>query len=169
MKLHVKHTFSGITLEQYGELYFDESFNEYLCRGVNLLRNVKEKNLDGTRLTRITTVSPDRVIPAPLAKVIKMDRLEYDEELHYDTAAYKGTWKINVPGPIGSKFSAGGEFVFREVAGGVERELWGDVSVKVPLVGSKIEKLIMADVEKSYETAAAQTSEYIRDNSAKFS
>ncbi len=169
MKLHVKHTFSGITLEQYGELYFDESFNEYLCRGVNLLRNVKEKKLDGTRLTRITTVSPDRVIPAPLAKVIKMDRLEYDEELHYDTGAYKGTWKINVPGPIGSKFSAGGEFVFREVAGGVERELWGDVSVKVPLVGSKIEKLIMADVEKSYETAAAQTSQYIRDNSDKFS
>ena len=60
MKLHVKHTFSGITLEQYGELYFDESFNEYLCRGVNLLRNVKEKNLDGTRLTRLPPVSPDQ-------------------------------------------------------------------------------------------------------------
>ena len=66
-------------------------------------------------------------------------------------------------------FPAGGEFVFREVAGGVERELWGDVSLKVPLVGSKIEKLIMADVEKSYETAAAQTNQYIRDNSDKFS
>ena len=168
MKLHVKHTFSGITLEQYGELYFEESFNEYLCRGVNLVRNVKEKTLDGTKLKRVTGVSPDREIPAPIAKVIKMDRLEYDEELHYDTAAFKGTWKINVPGPIGSKFAAGGEFVFREVPGGVERELWGDVSVKVPLIGSKIEKLIMADVEKSYETAAAQTSQYIRDNAERF-
>ena len=169
MKLRVKHTFSGITLEQYGELYFDETFNEYLCRGVNLTRNVKEKSIDGTKLKRVTTVSPDREIPAPVAKVIKMDRVEYDEELHYDSAAFKGTWKIMVPGALGSKFSAGGEFVFREVAGGVERELWGDINVKVFGVGSMIEKLILADVEKSYETAAAQTSQYIRDNSEKFS
>ena len=168
MKLRVKHTFSGITLEQYGELYFEESFNEYLCRGVNLTRNVKEKNLNGTALTRVTTVSPDREIPAPIAKVIKMDRLQYDEELQYDTAAFKGSWKIMVPGPIGSKFSARGEFIFREVAGGVERELWGDITVKVFGVGSMIEKLILADVEKSYETAAAQTSQYISENSEKF-
>ena len=86
MKLHVKHTFSGITLEQYGELYFEEEFNEYLCRGVNLVRNVKDKTLDGTKLKRITGVSPDREIPGPIAKVIKMERLEYDEELYYDTA-----------------------------------------------------------------------------------
>ena len=37
------------------------------------------------------------------------------------------------------------------------------------IISDKIEKLIMADVEKSYETAAAQTSQYIRDNSEKFS
>jgi hypothetical protein len=168
MKLHVKHIFLGITLTQYGELYFEESFNEYLCKGVNLTRNVKEKTLNGTSLNRVTTVSPDRVIPGPVAKVIKMNRLEYDEELTYDTAAFKGTWKIQVPGPLGAKFSAGGEFVFREVDGGVERELWGELNVKVFGVGKMIETLIVTDVEKSYETAAAQTSQYIRDNSELF-
>ena len=168
MKLHLKHIFSGLTLAQYGELYFEESFNEYLCKGVNLTRNVKEKSLNGTSLKRVTTVSPDREIPGPVAKVIKMDRLEYDEELTYDTEAFKGTWKINVPGPLGSKFSAGGQFTFREVAGGVERELWGEINVKVFGVGKMIETLIVTDVEKSYETAAAQTSQYIRDNAALF-
>ena len=73
-----------------------------------------------------------------------------------------------MPGPLGAKFSAGGEFVFREVDGGVERELWGEINVKVFGVGKMIETLIVTDVEKSYETAAAQTSQYIRDNSELF-
>lgn len=168
MKIHVKHTFSGITLAQYGELYFDEAFNEYLCKSVNLTREVKEKVVTGDKLKRVTMVIPDRQIPAPVARVVKMNRLEYEETLEYDMSAFKGAWSIHVPGPIGSKVSVGGQFVFREVAGGVERELWGEINVKVFGVGSVVEKLIVADVEKSYEVAASHTSQYIRDNAESF-
>lgn len=167
MKLHVQHTFSNITLAQYGELYFEEAFNQFLCDCVNLQREVKEKTLNGNMLHRVTTVIPERQIPPAVAKAVKIDRLEYDEILDYDTTAFKGRWKIQVPGPLGKKFSAGGDFVFREVQGGVERELWGELNVKVFGVGGMIEKFIVADVVKSYELAAENTRHYIRDNPAK--
>ena len=160
MKLRAVHDFMGVSLESYERLYFSEEFNKGLCESVALERSLETLEDDGTTIHRIVAVSPDRTIPAPLAKVLKTDRIEYREILTYHKGKYVGQWQT-VPPILGEKFQASGEFRFEAIDGGVRRIMAGDIVVKIFGVGGLAEKVIVSEVESSYERAAQFTREFL--------
>jgi len=162
MKFRVEHTFRGINLEQYESLYFDEDFNNALCTEVKLARSLQKRDLNGKHLSRVVTVGPDREIPPAAAKILGASKIEYTEHLEYDMGSYKGTWKT-VSSLMTDKVDTKGTFAFREGGGGVVRVVEGDIKVKIFGVGGGVEKFIVADIEKSYEKAAAFTQRWIDD------
>ncbi len=156
----VEHVFRGISLAEYEQLYFDETFNQALCDAVKLTRDVQKIDRTDARIHRVVKVGPDREIPKPVQKVLKTDRLDYEEHLRYDFGSFKGTWET-IPSVLASKVDTKGTFSFADASGGVRRVVEGDIKVKVLGIGGVIEKFIVADVEKSYQDAARFTQKWI--------
>ena len=162
MHFRIEHTFTGISLADYEKLHFDEAFNIALCEAVKLSRQLVSLDDDGTTLKRVVRVGPDREVPKPVQKVLKSDRIEYEERVTYKWGTMEGSWET-IPSVLASKVVTKGRLGFREVSGGVLRWSEGDIQVKVLGVGGVIERFIVADVEKSYDQAAAFTQRYINE------
>ncbi|MEZ4272739.1 MAG: DUF2505 domain-containing protein [Myxococcota bacterium] len=160
MKFRVEHVFTNIALEAYESLYFDEDFNIALCNDVRLKRQLLSRDLDGDHLTRVVKVGADRELPPAAAKVLGANRIEYTEHLDYVFGRYRGTWKT-VSSLMTNKVDTAGTFAFEEVPRGVRRLVEGEIKVKLFAVGSMIEKVIVADIDKSYNKAAEFTQRWI--------
>ncbi len=162
MKFNVRHTFKNISREEYEKIYFNEPFNEALCAAVNLGRVLETLTEEAGVLKRSVRVAPQRDIPAPVAKVIGADRIEYVEHITYPMGSYRGTWDT-VPGLLASKLISVGTFGFDESPEGVVRWIEGDINVKIFGIGSMIEKIMVSEVEKSYDDAAKFTQAWLND------
>jgi hypothetical protein len=110
---------------------------------------------------RHVRVQPEREIPAPVAKLLGNRRLTYTEELEYEVGRWHGTWRI-VPTVLADTIAIGGTLDFEAVPGGVKRILAGAIDVSLFGLGGLVEKVLVANVEKSYGDAAAFTNQWIR-------
>ena len=162
MQFQVEHRFAGISLADYEKLYFDEAFNEALCKTVKLERELLKRDSQGDKLHRQVRVSPDRELPAPAAKVIGSSKIVYTEHCDYVFGTYRGTWKT-ISGILPDKISSSGTFSFRQDGNGVVRRVDGEVKVSIFGIGGIVERGIITDVEKSYNQAAEFTQRWIAD------
>ena len=160
MKLRIEHVIRGIDLPAYEELYFDEAFQVALGASVKIDRELVRLDRGPDRIVRHVRVQPEREIPAPVAKLLGGKRLSYVEELDYAPGRYHGTWRI-VPGVLADKATMGGTLDFEAVPGGVRRILAGEIGVSLFGVGGLVEKVIVSNVEKSYDDAAAFTERWL--------
>lgn len=165
MKFRVEHTFRGITLADYEQLYFNEEFNNALCVSVKLDRTLEHREESDGKIKRSVRVGPDRELPAPVAKVIGAKRIEYTEHLEYTFGSFEGTW-MTVSAIMTDKVDTHGRFGFEELPDGVLRWVEGEIKVKIFGVGKIVERVVVADIEKSYEKAAGFTQKWI-DNGGK--
>lgn len=166
MNFHVEHRFRGIAVADYEKLYFDEAFNEALCKTLKLDRQLVKRELEGQKLHREVRVRPDRELPAPAAKVIGSAKIEYVEHCDYVMGSNRGIWKT-ISGIMPDKIHSNGTFSFRQDGDGVVRRVEGEVKVGINFViNGLVEKGIIADVEKSYKQAAEFTQRWI-DNGGK--
>lgn len=161
MKFRTEATFRDISLQDFEKLYFDEDFNQAMCKRVNLSRTVVKLERDDEKLERVLRIGPDRELPGPVKKVLKADRLEYEEHITYRWGSYEAHWET-IPSVLASKVDARGRVLFQEApGGGVLRVAEGDIQVKLLGVGGMVEKLVVADVEKSFKDAADFTQKWI--------
>lgn len=165
MRFKVEHRFRGISLKDFEGLYFDEAFNEALCKQVKLQRTLVARTVQGGKLHREVRVAAEREIPPAAAKILGGARLEYTEHLDYAVGSNRGTWKT-ISSLMTDKVDSAGTFSFREEGGQVVRTVEGDVTVKIMLVGKVVEQFIAADVEKSYAQAAEFMQKWIDDGKA---
>ena len=165
MKFTVSHTIADITVNTFAGLFFDEPFNDALCQHLSLNRQVMNISNDGKHFSRMVRIKPEREMPAAAQKVLKqlgVDRISYTEHLTFDIAANEGTWRLE-PAALAEKLQSQGRILFVQDGTGVKRIVEGEVSVKVFGLGGMIERLVVADVEKSYAEAAEYTRNWIRD------
>ncbi len=163
MQFQVEHRFTGITVAEYEKLYFNEAFNEALCKSVKLERDLIKLDEQAPKLHREVRVCPDRELPAPAAKVIGTSKIVYVEHCDYTFGTYRGTWKT-ISGIMADKIKSSGTFSFRQEGSAVVRRVDGNVDVSINfMLNSIIEKGILADVEKSYAQAAEFTQRWINN------
>ena len=153
MKFRAEHEFTGISLDEYEQLYFDEGFNESLCKAVNLDRTLVSRAIEDRTIERAVKVGPDREVPKPVAKVIGANKIEYTEHLKYTFGAHQGSW-YTISSIMSDKVDTRGTFGFEELPDGVLRWVDGEIKVKIFGVGGLVEKFIVADIERSYQQAA---------------
>lgn len=160
MKFQVEHRFDGLSVAEYEKIYFDEAFNESLCKTVGLTRTLVSLDDDGKRIRRVVRVAPDREVPAPVAKVVGSNKLEYTETVEYVWGSGRGTW-TTTPQVMADKVKSSGDFRFAASGSGVTRTVGGEIEVKIFGLGGLVEKFIVADVEKSYDKAAEFTRSWL--------
>jgi hypothetical protein len=91
-------------------------------------------------------------LPNAALTFIDADRLTWVEELVFDLDRQQATTRL-LPDHYPDRLTCQGVYVFADVAGGSTRRLEGDLKVRVPLVGGRVEKALVSGLQ---EHAAAE-------------
>lgn len=165
MKFRTETAFTDITKPALERLYFDEAFNQAMCKAVKLSRVVVKLEDDGETFRRVLRIGPERELPAAMKKALGSDRLEYEEHMTYRWGSFEAHWET-IPSVMASKVQSKGRILFQDSAAGALRVVEGSIDVKVFGIGGMIEKIVVGDVEKSFKDAAEFMQKWIQEGKA---
>ncbi len=162
-EIEIRHVID-CDVDTYWRCVFDNEYNDRLYEQALKFREVKtlvNEDRGATRARKVHLNPPPADLPGPVQKVI--GDLSWDEEGTFDKSAKRYRFKIR-PASLPDKTHIEGE-VWAEPRGDkkCERILKCNVEVKVFMVGGIVEKRIIDDMRKSYETAARFTGEFVRE------
>lgn len=158
---HFEHRFRAPSRAAVFAAYFDDAHRDEQDRAVDVARReiVVDEDTAATR-RRVSRVFPRRQLPAVVRAMVKGD-LSYDETIVWTKADDRIDFDIR---PTLLDGRARIEAVYQLRAGGpgeIVRAYTGAVSVEVKLLGGRIERAIVTDLERSLATAAAVTQAYL--------
>jgi len=117
----------------------------------------KEHVLTGDRLERVWSYRANVKIPSFAAKHVTPEMMAWDEKSTYSIKRHASEWTI-LPHvkPAWRKYFVGeGTYTLSELASGrTKRTVSGSVELRVPLVRAVAEKLIVAEVKKTFDAEA---------------
>lgn len=160
MRVAIDHVFAGIRAAAYETLYFDEAFNESLGRHLHMGRKLVRLDRDADRIVRHVRFEPAQDPDSPAKQAFGSSRASFLEELDYDTRARRGSWKT-IPNMFAERVKSTGTIAFVDVPEGTKRIVEGEVVVKLFGFGGRVEKMIVAEIVKSYAETTAFTRAYL--------
>jgi len=156
MRLAIEHVFEGIAVADYESLYFDEPFNDAQGRELRMGRQLLRFDRSKQRIVRHVCYEPARKPSDPVNEVFGSSRASFIEELEYDLAARRGTWRT-IPNQWAERVRTTGTIELTVAPGGTRRVVSGEVKVSLFGFGKIVERMIVAEIEKSYAATAAFT------------
>jgi hypothetical protein len=153
VKLAVRHRFD-CTVDQFWDMYWDPVFDQELQKEAGISREVLEERREGPVSIRRVRITPDRELPGPVASLLGSKKLIYEQENRWDEEKRVLHWRV-VPTFLPGKLDAAGTMTVRPSGSGCEQVVDGSITVKVMLIGPRIEQGVVDEVSKSYERAAA--------------
>ena len=165
MKLNTSHNIS-CSQDDFWSIYWNPAFTESLRIHAKIHTELIWEEDNDKQYERRVLVSPDRTLPAPLAKILGSSKLTYTQNSRWDKDSHRVHWAIT-PSVLSNKFEANGVFeVTKSTAVSCTMTITGNVRVKVPLVGSRIEAIIIEEVIQSYATIAKHINNTLRNTSS---
>ena len=142
------------------QVFFDRAFNEHLYAKIGVKeRTVSVQREDDRTITRHMRVIPVRDLPAFMAKLIPGD-FGYDEEVVLEKAT--GIMQVKARPTFGTRNELKGTIHLDPTGEGeISRIFEGIVKVEVPLVGGKIERIVLEDVVRSNTVTTAVTRSWL--------
>jgi hypothetical protein len=159
MHYRIEDEFST-TFARYWETFFDDAYNRALFErlevGYELLELDRRGSGDGLEIHRRMRLVPRRALPKLMRRFVG-DALAYDEVDHY--RARDNSMDVSTtPTVMADKVSTRGRYYLEAVGEGRIRRVWdADCTVSIPLAGSAIEELVIADVRRTYAAATEFT------------
>lgn len=146
---------------RYWEVFFDEAYNLAIYKHVGTKeRKFLEMQDHGATKTWVLRVFPERDLPDFVKKLIHGD-LGYIEHATMDKAKNRIESRIE-PTLFKDKTKINAVYTIESIAPGKVRRIFeGDVHVSFPLVGKKVENIILTDMEKAYDAIAVFTNEWL--------
>ncbi len=166
MKLAIEHVFAGIHAAAFETLFFDEAFNEALGTHMRMGRKLLRLERSPERIVRHIRYEPAQDPNSPATQAFGTSRASFLEELDYDPRVRRGAWRTT-PNMWSERVRNAGTIEFRELgelgnaAGGTRRVVRGEVTVKLFGFHGLVEKMIVAEIEKSYTASAAFTRDWL--------
>ncbi len=164
MKLLVRHALP-CDPARFWKMYWDDGFDAMLRRESAVERELLEERTEGEVLIRRVRITPERELPAPVAKLLGAKKLVYEQENRWDRSNDTMHWKV-LPTILPGKLDAQGSFRVVPTATGCEQVVEGEIKVNVMLVGGQIEKAVVAEIEKSYDKMAEASREWLASHPA---
>lgn len=159
----ISHTFECDVDTYWNKFFLDEEFNRQLFidrLGFSKWELVRsEETADGVK--RVVEASPStKDIPGPLKKVLQ-NGLGYREEGVWSRSKSLYTLRVT-PASLPDQIEITGEMRVTPEGTGCRRTYDAFVSARIFMVGGLLEGRLLADVEKSYDEAAAFSREWLR-------
>ena len=162
LKLNVRHIFN-CDMDTYWAMFWDPRYAEKIEQETGVRREVLWERHEGPVKVYRVRFTPDAELPSAVAKLTGSKKLIYEQENRLNTETHTMEWQV-FPAVAKDKVEAKGTMVMRTVGDTVERTVDGDISVRVPIIGRRIEKAIMESVSSSYERAAEITRSWLSEN-----
>jgi hypothetical protein len=160
MHVTIEHVFAGIEPARYEAVYFDEVFNESLGRHLRMGRMLVRLDRTADRIVRHVRWEPSHAAGSEANQVFGTSRASFLEQLEYDTRTRRGEWRT-VPNMFPERVKNSGTISIVADPAGTKRIVDGDAHVKLFGFGGRVEKMIVAEIAKSYEASAAFTREWL--------
>jgi hypothetical protein len=158
---HFEYMFRARDPDAVFEVYFDPEHQAEQDRRVEVVKRETVEDVDGPETRRRTArVSPRRQLPAVLRPLIKGD-LSYDESIVWHKTAHRIEFDIR-PRILDGKAQILATYQLHPAGPGkVRRTYDGKATVEVRLIGGRIEKAIIEDLERSLTITAGCTQDYL--------
>ena len=101
-------------------------------------------------------------LSAAVTAVVDPSRLTWVEESTIDRRSHRTTFRIR-PDHYADRLRAAGTFVLTPDGSGAERVAEGDVVVRFPLVGSKVERAIISGLQEHAEAEEAAVAQWLAE------
>ncbi len=160
MKLLIDDVFAGIGSAEYETLYFDETFNEAVGQALQLGRRLLRFERTDERIVRHVEFEPVRDPSSPGGKALGNARASVIEELDYDRRTRQGAWRVT-PNMHSERVRNVGTIEIADAGGGARRIIRGEVKVSAFGFGRIIERMVIAEIVKSYANTTRFTNEWI--------
>ena len=144
------------------DLLSDNGFDDGLMKSLQMGKELisESKQADGVQY-KIRLTNPDE-IPA-IAKKFTGDHLSYIETRKWTNSNLGNTWVIE-PEVKGAKVEAKGVTEIIAEGSGCVRRTKGSVSVSLPLIGKKIEEMVLDSIQKTFKQNAEYCRNYLSKN-----
>jgi hypothetical protein len=168
MKYRIEDTFD-VSVERYWQTFFDDEFNKALWKELDIEWEplVLDRKGEGSDLVvvRKQKLTPRREMPAIISKFVK-GKLSYVEENVF--TAKDNTMKTKTtPSFLAEKIDTSGTFRVEVLGPSKVNRIWdGNCEVDIPLVGGKVEKILVEEVKESYRKATAFTRKWHAEHTA---
>lgn len=158
---HFEYLFRARDRDAVLAVYFDAEHQAEQDRRVEVAAREVLEDVDGPAQRRRTCrVEPRRQLPSVIRPFIKGD-LSYDETIVWHKADHRIEFDIR-PHVLGGKAQILATYQLHDAGPGqVRRTYAGRATVDVRLVGGRIEKAIVDDLERSLTVTAGCTQEYL--------
>jgi len=156
MRLTIEHIFEEIAVADYERLYFDEAFNDALGRELKLGRHLVRLERTDKRIVRHVCYEPAREPGHAIDQAYGSNKASFVEELEYDVAARRGTWRT-VPNRWVDRVRNAGTIELGAAPKGTRRTVHADIAVRAFGFGGIVERMVAAEIQKSYEATTAFT------------
>ena len=144
------------------DLLSNDQFDDELMKALKMgkTKQSEQKVSDGTEL-KIRLTSPDE-IPA-IAKKFTGDHLSYVETRRWFDSKLSNTWQI-IPEVKGATVEAKGTTDIVADGEGCIRRTKGTISVNLPLIGRKIEEMVLKTITETFKQNADYCRKYMSEN-----
>jgi hypothetical protein len=150
--------------DKYWEMFFSDAYNAALWQHLDIERQVLEFRREGSGqsevIHRVQRLTPKRDVPSALRKLVK-DAISYEERNVWRRAT-NAMEVVTIPNFFADKFVAKGVYRLDSLGPDRLRRTWkASCECKVPLVGGTIEKHVVDEVKRSYQSTTIFTRKYI--------
>jgi len=158
---HFEYLFRARDLDSVFAVYFDPEVQAEQDRRIEVAKRETVEDVDGPEVRRRSArVYPRRQLPAVIRPLLKGD-LSYDENIVWHKAAHRIEFDVR-PRILDGKAQILATYQLHPAGPGqVRRTYDGKVTVDVRLLGGRIEKTIVEDLERSLGVTAGCTQEYL--------
>lgn len=153
MKLKMINEFE-CTPEMLWEIFEDPEFDRRLEEETGVRREVLEARTEegGVEIKKLRCISL-REMPAVMKKVLGTEQFEFEQENRLDRKEGLLEWTVVTPF-LTDRVDAGGTTRVEKTKSGSKRIVTGEIVIRLPVVGKKMEGKLAGNIEESYKKAA---------------
>lgn len=161
MKYSATHDYP-CTPRQLVDILDDPELEQRLAVITNMSREILELTTTDKLRRKRVRCRPNREIPSFVRRAIGDQGLQYEEINETDLETFVVKWHVELP-MMNDRVTIGGITRITETPTGCRRAMEGEFSVHVRLVGSRIEKITVPDIQRSYEAAAQEIGRFVAE------
>jgi len=149
MQIRISHHFP-VSPRVYWDGTREPELDEKIAAASEIDVVVIERRRDGPRTYDELRVSPRKELPALAQRALGTSRFSYVQIVEADDDTMATTWRV-LSDVIPDKVRCEGTSRVVPAPDGCERIIEGEIKVSIPFVGGAIEKVVLEQLERSYE------------------
>lgn len=157
------------TTSEFVALLEDPAFYDRLQAAMPGLERIEPltREDDGAIVRKRVRYTPrtEGKIPAFGRALIKPSMLSWIEESTFDKTERRFSYRIvpNLPSGWRDRFDTHGEYRLTDENGRVLRRIEGEIHVRVPLLGGRVERMLRREVETNFRAEAVAIAAWLRE------